>query len=234
MTRLSTAAPKTQRSEERSLPPLEEGDHLDQPTFHARYEAMPEGTRAELIGGIVFMPGRVNRLHGHTHAATALWLSMYEQLTPGLEGINSSTLLLGPESEPQPDLMLLIVPEKGGQTRNEDDYIAGAPELVLEIASSTDAIDLHRKRDDYQAAGVKEYVVVVLRQARVIWLVLQNGHFEEMQAEADGSLHSKVFPGLWLDPAALLQGDSAAVLDMLRQGLASPEHAVFVAQLAAR
>src|SRR5271156_1111031 len=37
------------------LPPLENGDHLDQPTFHARYEAMPSGTRAQLIGGIVYM-----------------------------------------------------------------------------------------------------------------------------------------------------------------------------------
>jgi Uma2 family endonuclease len=234
MTRLSTAAPKAHRSEAKSLPPLEEGDHLDQPTFHARYEAMPEGTRAELIGGIVFMPSPLKLPHGRTHARVMLWLGYYEAATPGTGVFDNATSILGPESEPQPDAFLLIAPEKGGQTRNEDDYAVGAPELIVEVAASTDAIDLHRKRDDYQTAGVKEYVVVVLRQDRVIWFVLQNGSFEEMPAEADGSLRSKVFPGLWLDPAALLRGDSAAVLDMLRQGLASPEHAAFVAQLAAR
>ena len=38
----------------KDLPPLVNGDHLDQKTFHERYEAMPE-VRAELIGGIVYM-----------------------------------------------------------------------------------------------------------------------------------------------------------------------------------
>jgi hypothetical protein len=43
----------TKRPPGRAVPPLENGDRLDQPTFHARYERMPEDFRAELIGGIV-------------------------------------------------------------------------------------------------------------------------------------------------------------------------------------
>lgn len=236
MIRQSTArpSPEGQPSAVEFLPPLEEGDHLDQPTFHARYEAMPEGTRAELIGGIVFMPSPLKRPHGRMHILVARWMSEYEEATPGTEAFDNTTSILGPESEPQPDLALLIATEKGGQTRNEDDYIAGPPELILEIASSTDAIDLHRKRNDYEAAGIREYVVVVLRQARVLWLVLRDGHFQEMPVAADGVLRSEVFPGLWLAPTALLQLDRARVLEVLRQGLASPEHAAFVAQLAAR
>ena len=38
---------------------LVEGQRLDQPTFHALYEAMPPGTRAELIDGVVYMPSPV-------------------------------------------------------------------------------------------------------------------------------------------------------------------------------
>jgi hypothetical protein len=38
---------------------LMEGQDLDQPTFHALYEAMPPGTRAELIDGVVYMPSPV-------------------------------------------------------------------------------------------------------------------------------------------------------------------------------
>lgn len=33
-------------------PPLENGDRLDQKTFHQRYEATPPDVRAELIGGV--------------------------------------------------------------------------------------------------------------------------------------------------------------------------------------
>ena len=38
---------------------------------------------------------------------------------------------------------------------------------------------------------------------------------------------SREFPALWLDRAALLRGDMSAVLNVLNQGLASPEHADF-------
>lgn len=42
-------------------------------------------------------------------------------------------------------------------------------------------------------------------------------------------IKSQVYPGLWLDVAALLSGDMAKVLTVLQQGLSSPEHANFVA-----
>jgi hypothetical protein len=43
-------------------------------------------------------------------------------------------------------------------------------------------------------------------------------------------LRSQVFPGLWLDPKALLNGDLKTVLAALREGLASPEHRAFAAE----
>ena len=39
--------------------PLEADDHLDQTTFHTRYEAMPSALRAELIGGYYHRSGSV-------------------------------------------------------------------------------------------------------------------------------------------------------------------------------
>ncbi len=47
-----------------------------------------------------------------------------------------------------------------------------------------------------------------------------------------GSTAPTAFPGLWLDPAALMRKDFAGVLDVLERGLASPDHAAFVARLA--
>jgi Uma2 family endonuclease len=213
-------------------PPLEPGDHLDQKTFHERYQAMPEPTRAELVGGIVIMPSPLKKPHSRMHARVVQWLLDYEDATPGTEAHDSASTLLDPQSEPQPDACLLVSPSRRGQTREEDDYIVGAPELIVEVALSTEAIDLHRKRADYERAGVREYVVVALRQQRVLWWVARNGAFAELAPGPDGILRCEVFPGLWLDPAALLRRDGRRVREVLQQGLATPEHAAFVARLA--
>ena len=127
-----------------------------------------------------------------------------------------------------------IRPESGGQTRNVDGYLVGAPELVGEVSSSSEAYDLHGKLRDYEKAGVLEYVVILLRESAVRWFSLQNGRFGEMTADAEGIFRSRVFPGLWLDSAALFRDDGAALLATLQQGLQSPEHAEFVKLLQSR
>ncbi len=100
---------------------LVEGQRLDQPTFHALYEAMPPGTRAELINGVVFMPSPVGSAHGIAHVPVIVWLDYYAENTPGVQVLDNATTILGWKSEPQPDAMLRILPECGGQTRDERD-----------------------------------------------------------------------------------------------------------------
>src|ERR1700677_813817 len=97
------------------LPLLKDGDHLDQKTFHARYEVMP-GVRAQLIGGIVYMSSPMKRPHGRYGVLLARWLDEYEEATPGTEALAGATNILGPKSEPEPDGCLIILPEYGGQT----------------------------------------------------------------------------------------------------------------------
>lgn len=114
-----------------TLPPLRDGDRLDQRTFHERYEAMPEDFRAELIGGVVYLPEPNKALHGRCHMKLISWLVDYEDATPGTEGLTACTNILGPQSEPQPDTCLLILPEFGGQTwANDDDYLHPSPRQV--------------------------------------------------------------------------------------------------------
>ena len=217
------------------LPPLEAGDHLDQATFHARYEAMPPDFRAELIGGVVFVPSPLRSEHGVSHALVMGWLTNYWSATPGTSVRDNATAILGDESEPQPDAALIIEPESGGQTSvSEDGYATGPPELIVEVASSSESIDLHAKRRDYEQAGVLEYVVVVLRQRVVRWFVLQDGTHRDVEADASGMFKSSVFLGLWLDAPALLRRDGRQVMATLQQGLETPEHAAFVQQLQVR
>ncbi|CAN5624876.1 hypothetical protein BH23PLA1_BH23PLA1_15020 [soil metagenome] len=156
-------------------------------------------------------------------------------MTPGTEGQSNTTTILGEESEPQPESALLILEDHGGQSRDGDDeYTHGAPELIVEVAFSSRSIDLHGKLRDYERAGALEYLIYDLRDRQVRWFVLEAGRFVLLTQDPDGLFRSRTFPGLWLDPAALSRGDKPALIAALNRGLASPEHAAFVAELSRR
>jgi Uma2 family endonuclease len=222
------AKPKT------DLPPLVNGDHLDQKTFHERYEARPE-VRAELIGGIVYVSSPQKMRHGYHHRKLAGLNDVYIEATPGVEGCVNSTAILGDDAEPQPDTYLFILPECGGQTAaNAEDYLTGAPEWVGEISDSTESIDLNRKKLDYEKAGVREYMVAAVRIKQVFWFIRRRGKFKPLLPGADGVIRSEVFPGFWLHVEAFLNRDGQHLLAALREGIGSPQHAAFVAKLAAK
>lgn len=214
-------------------PQLEQGDHLTRAEFERRYQAMRHLKKAELIEGEVYMPSPVRaRRHGRPHAHFIGWLTQYEAATPGVEAGDNGTVRLDLDNEPQPDGLMYIDPARGGQCRiSDDDYIESAPELVGEIASSSASYDLHTKLHVYRRNGVREYIVWRVLDRQIDWLVLREGQYENKSPDADGILRSEVFPGLWLDPAAIVRGDLAAVLTVLQTGLSSPEHAAFVARL---
>jgi Uma2 family endonuclease len=215
------------------VPPLENGDRLTVAEFERRYEAMPHLKKAELIEGVVYVPSPVRqRFHGRQHSHLICWLSVYEANAPGSEVGDNSTMRLDLENMPQPDCLLLVQPEFGGRVRIGDDgYIEGAPDLVAEVASSSVSYDLGTKLEAFRRNGVLEYIVWRVRDRRLDWFVNRVGQFERLSPQPDGILRSSVFHGLWLDPAALLAGDLNTVLAVLQQGLDSPEHIEFVAQL---
>jgi hypothetical protein len=70
-----------ERIKPRAFPPLENGQHLDQPTFHERYQAMPEGTWAELVGGVVYTPSPVSLDHAEQDDNVGGWLFHYKLST---------------------------------------------------------------------------------------------------------------------------------------------------------
>jgi Uma2 family endonuclease len=216
-----------------ALPALENGDRLTRAEFERRYDAMPHLKKAELIEGVVYVPSPVrHRQHGSPHAHLVGWLSQYAANTPGIEVGDNSSVRLDLDNEPQPDALLFIDPARGGQVRiSADEIIEGAPELVAEVASSSVSYDLHAKLHVYRRNGVCEYIVWRVLEREIDWFVLRAGQYERMPIDAQGLLRSEVFPGLWLDPAALVRDDLATVLAIVQQGLASPEHGAFVTRL---
>jgi Uma2 family endonuclease len=221
------------RPRRKALPPLVDGQRLDRPTFHERYEAMAPETRAELVGGVVRMPSPMRVDHGRTSRLIAGWLLHYQLATPGVDGADGASVKLDDEGEPQPDHLLLVPAELGGSCRvDPDGYLAGPPELVIEVARSTRAFDLGAKRADYERTGVKEYLVVAIQPDEVHWLVRREGRFTRREPGADGVHRSEVFPGLWLDAGALFAGDLTRLVAALDRGLATPEHRAFAEALA--
>jgi Uma2 family endonuclease len=211
---------------------LVEGQRLDQPTFHALYEAMPPGTRAELIDGVVYLPSPLGYAHGRAQVPVIVWLDYYAENTSGVEVLDNATTILGWKSEPQPDALLRVLPECGGRSHEEEGYIHGAPELVVEVSKATRYMDLGPKKADYERAGVLEYVVRAIEPDEIIWFRQEQGVLVPRPIGDDGLYRSAVFPGLWLDPAALLNGDTRRLRTVVDLGCGTPEHAAFVARLA--
>jgi len=214
-------------------PPLHSGDRLTRAEFARRYALHPEIKKAELIDGVVYVasPTR-HRQHGKPHSLLVGWIIAYAAATPGVDFSDNATVLLDLENEHQPDALLRLEPIHGGRSRvTRDDYIEGPPDLIVEVAASSAAYDLHDKKRVYARSGVQEYLVAQAYERRVDWWELREGVFTSLPLEADGTLRSRVFPGLWLDPTALWAGDAAALLATLQRGLADPAHSAFVERL---
>jgi len=214
-----------------TIPPLENGDKLTRHEFERRYHAMPNLKKAELIEGVVYVasPLRI-KTHGEPHAYIMTWLGVYKAATPGIGFADNATVLIDTDNEPQPDALLRI--ETGGQSRiNKDDYVEGAPELIVEIAASSASYDLHEKLKVYRRNQVQEYLIWRVYDHQFDWFRLQQGEYIQLQPNADNIICSQIFPGLWLDKMALLGGDLGKVLSVLQQGLASPEHENFISRL---
>ena len=216
------------------LPQLVNGKRMKQAEFHRRYEACDEDEKWELVGGIAYLtagkPGPLRLGHSSCCGKIGLVLELYEFSTTGTQTLHNPTTILDDDSEPQPDLGLRILPEYGGQSRTTaDDYFEGAPELLVEIANSRRDLAMHGKRDDYQRAGVLEYLVVCMEEQEIHWFHFPSG--ETIAPNRQGVSRSRMFPGLWLDVSALLRLDSARLMEVLQQGLAGRAHAAFVKRL---
>lgn len=216
-------------------PPVElyNGDRMSREEFHRLYERAPEDFKAELIGGTVYVASPLKLGHGEPHLLLGMVLALYARRTPGVRASDNTSVVLGDDSEPQPDLLLRVLPEFGGQSSTtSNDYVKGAPELIVEVAHSSQAVDLHDKKDVYARHGVREYLVVCTKEQRLLWFDLA----AEKALQPNEAMVYRVqsFPGLWINGPALFGQDYEALINTLDQGLATSEHAAFVQQLAAQ
>jgi Uma2 family endonuclease len=217
-----------------STPSLLEGDSLTTDEFLRRWEQIPDLKHAELINGIVYMPSPVSLGHQECQSFLNGWLDRYASSTPGCRPALEGSWLMGEGQVPQPDATLRILAEFGGQSGVTGTYPSGAPELVVEVAISSRSRDFGAKKRLYERLGVREYLIAVPRNKELVGFALTPQGFQAAESGPDGVFRSRCFPGLWLDTAALWDLDMPRRNLILERGLATREHAGFVAQLAAR
>ncbi|MEM1012708.1 MAG: Uma2 family endonuclease, partial [Planctomycetota bacterium] len=136
-----TQPPTRRPSLPERIPELQNGDRLSHEEFMRRYEAM-SGVTAELIDGTVYMASPVRlEQHGEPHSSIVGWLVAYRSRHPDVRLGDNVTLILGRDTDPQPDACLLLPESRGGRAKLVDGYVHGPPELVVEVAASTASLD---------------------------------------------------------------------------------------------
>ncbi len=234
--RPSRTVPPHPRLARPAIPPLRNGDNLHRDEFIRRYDAMPPDTKAELIEGIVYMPPPVTQdFHSGPHFDVVALLGIYKFATPGIVGGNDGSVFLDLDNLPQPDAFLMIAPGLGGgATVNAEGYVVGPPELVIEVANTSADYDLHQKMAVFRRNGVPEYGIWRTLDIDFDYFRLRTGRYRKVPPPAGGIVRSSSLPGLWLNLHALVAGDMARASADVHRGIASPEHAAFVADLRRR
>ncbi|MBW4527245.1 MAG: Uma2 family endonuclease [Phormidium tanganyikae FI6-MK23] len=210
------------------VPPLENGDRLSRPEFERRYAADPHIKKAELIEGTVYVASPLrHRQHGKPHSRIQTWIGFYQAMTPGIDLSTEPIVRMDLDNEPQPDVVLFFE-RGGGITIAGDGYLEGAPELVIEIAGSSAAIDAGTKKQVYRRNGIQEYILWQSYENRLDWFQLVEGEYQLLLPDEAGVIRSQVFPGLWLSVDDLLSYNMTKVLETVQARIRSPEHQAFI------
>ncbi len=219
-----------------SVKPLENGDRLNRVEFEKRYDLLPPHKKAELIDGVVYIaPALRYKSHGLPHGSLMGWLGFYAANTLGVELADNATVRLDLDNEPQPDALLRIRSEFGGQSHiSDDDYIEGAPELVVEISGSTVSYDLYDKLNVYRRHGVQEYIVWRVYDQAIDWFYLENGEYVKLEINNLGIMESRIFPSLVLSINQLVQGNLAEVLALQQKQFKTKKHKNYCQELRSR
>jgi len=201
--------------------PLHPGDHLSASEFLRRYEAAGDQVKAELINGVVYLMFPAHfEAHGKPDSIISFWLGYYATFTPSIEHALGPTVKLSRIDVPEPDSLLFLKREAGGNCRiTPDDYLSGAPEFVAEVSASSASYDSHEKLQAYLRAGVREYLIWRTYDEAVDWFVLREDEYVPVEPDTEGILRSPYLPGLWLNTKALLAHDRQGVLRTLEEGL---------------
>ena len=147
------------------------------------YMSLPEGTRAELINGVIYdMSPSPMRIH---QRIVTKMLSKIEWFILSKSGKCEAytapfDVKLNDETIVQPDISVICDPEKLTERG-----CSGAPGLIIEITSSNYAHDYVRKLNLYFDSGVKEYWIVNPDKKNISVYLLSDGYSPDFYSFED-------------------------------------------------
>jgi Uma2 family endonuclease len=188
-------------------------------TFDEFCALIPNGQKADLIDGVIYMASPDNTQAGELFMWFGGIVDFYvdERDLGKVYGLRIA-FRLDDTNSPEPDIAFV---QKDRLRLLRKGYFAGAPDLAVEIVSP-DSVerDYVTKRALYQEAGVREYWIIDPLQRKVTWLRLDaKGKYREVRPRK-GELHSQVLPGFWLRPEWFWQEPLPKKMEILQQILA--------------
>jgi Uma2 family endonuclease len=146
------------------------------------FKMLPEGTCAEIIDNSLYMSP--SPTIDHQDVSTGLSSQIYLHVVKKKLGKVFAAPLdvyLSKTNVFQPDIIFV---SNQNEAILKKDGVYGAPDLVIEILSTgTKKLDLTKKKDAYEKAGVKEYWVVDPQTREAIGFTLLKGKYEEFKRD---------------------------------------------------
>ncbi|GHU70595.1 hypothetical protein AGMMS49992_03200 [Clostridia bacterium] len=176
-------------------------------TVEEQFENLPEGTRAELIGGKIIMMSSLTIPHQLAAGAIFLQFGIY------LEG-NTCEVLYNMDVQMEedcpdvvrPDITIVCDPAKTQNPRR----IYGVPDLIVEVLSpSNPGNDFLLKMNKYLLAGVREYWVVDTERRIVHVYILTNKQFVSTVYGANQSIKVSIFDDCTVDLSRVFPPEEA-------------------------
>ena len=161
-------------------------------------DLVDEDTNAELVEGIIVMKSPVSEPHEGVFDFLHKILSMYvEHRNLGRVRGPKTLVRIGRYTGREPDL-LFVSRERLDIVHTN--YVAGPPDLVIEIVSPHDRPhELIAKQTEYEGLGVRELWLIDRPKTSVKAFDLQpDGVFEQRSLDA-GVLEAKTVPGFWIE-----------------------------------
>jgi Uma2 family endonuclease len=168
------------------------------------YALVPDGQKADLIDGVIYMASpdsrRANKLTGFVYR---LFQGFLEARNLGGEVFYSRfACRLSELCAPEPDVAY-VRPERVSLV--EEGGMRGGPDIAVEVVSRESRHrDYEDKRRLYEEAGIPEYWLVDPVQRRVEFLVLEDGRYRLAPLEANRLFRSRALPGFFIDVDWLL------------------------------
>jgi Uma2 family endonuclease len=168
-----------------------------------------DGHIYELARGIVVMTDIPGLPHGQIVRRIAKLFWRYDEAHPGFftyqaGGSDCRLRLPAMSCDRHPDQAVYLTEPPPG----DRPWTRWVPDLVVEVVSP-DGVDRDyvEKREEYLAAGVREYWIVDPRLRRILVLFRVDDAWEEHEIAARDSIASRVLPGLLVQPLELF-GDT--------------------------